>query len=110
MNKELKEALKLISEKCKEKTYKEFSDEMKSNSLLKKISTLKTMFIMYVDFTTINYKKTQHYKKHPDRLEKEFDVSFKEVELSKSEKEKAIREMEWFINDIEACIAHLKNN
>jgi hypothetical protein len=80
---------------------------MKQKSLFQRVSSLKSNFLHYVDNITINYAKTQMYKTSNDPLE-EYD-EYTTIELSKSEKEKAIEYMEYFIKDIQACINHLKN-
>ena len=106
MNQELKQALKLLNEKCKEKSWKDWSKEIQSKPLNQRIGTIKSLFLSYVDSTTLNYYKTQMYKTHKDELE-EYD-DYKITELSKGEKEKAIQELQWLLNDVECCISHLK--
>ena len=103
MNTELKEAIKLITEKCKQPNHHE---QMKAKSLSNRIYSLKGDFLHYVDTVTINYMKTQHNKKDADHWD--FD-QYTPTELSKSEKQKAIEYMEWFVKDIQSCISHLKN-
>ena len=104
MNNQLKEALKLISDKCKETNYHE---QMKSKSLTQRISTLRGSFVGYVDTITINYCKTLQQKQTPGYWD---DDQYTPTELTNRERANAINEMEIFIRDIEACIAHLKNN
>lgn len=101
MNTELKEALKVITEKCKQSNYHE---QMKAKSLSQRVYSLKGNFLHYVDNITINYLKTQQEKEQPGCWEDHYVPT----ELSKREINNSIAEMEWFIKDIEACINHLK--
>ena len=98
-NQELQAALKLINEKCKEPN---FYKQLEEKSLSNRIATLKSTFLSYVDAETINYRKTQIVKNHPDH-----DLEYRPVELSNREIEKALDELHWFKRDIEACINHL---
>ena len=106
MTQELKDALKVINTQLKETTYKEYHDKISNQSLSKRIEHLKGQFLGWVDHTTINYKKTQLYKSSNDPLE-EYD-RYTPTELSKREIENSIQSLEWFKQDIEACISHLK--
>ena len=102
-SKELQEALKLITEKCKQPN---FYEQLENQSLSNRLATLKSAFLRYVDSETINYSKTKMVEKNPERKD---NLQYRHVELSKREREKAIEEMHWFIQDLEACISHLEN-
>lgn len=106
-SKEVKSALKLISQQLKQTTYSEYNDKLKSQSLDKIIYHLKSKFVHHIDVVTMNYLKTQQNKKSPGTFD---DNEYTPTELSKGEKERAIQNLLWFKSDIEACISHLKNN
>lgn len=107
MTQELKEALQLISEKCKQAEKPTFYQQMEKQSLSNRIASIKATFLMYVDTVTLNYHKTQYYKKNPDAL-MEYD-EHTVVDLTTKERENAIQEMRWFLKDIQECITHLEN-
>ena len=101
MNSELKQALKVITEKCKQPDYYE---QMNAKSLSNRVYSLKCEFLHFVDKVTLNYLKTQQEKEEPGC----WSNHYVHTELTKREKDKAIEEMKWLIKDIEACISHLK--
>jgi len=107
MKQELKAALKIINERFKETTYSEYRENLQSKKLDKIIWHLKGEFLSLVDCITINYRKTQIYKTSSE--DKKYDTRFKEVELTKGERERAIEVLQWFKQDIEQCIGHLKD-
>jgi hypothetical protein len=86
------------------KTKLNFHEQLEKQSLSNRVSTLRSQFLSFVDNETINYALTQHYKIHPNTLEKDYRV----VELSNKQKQDVIEQMKYFIKDIEACIAHLE--
>ena len=101
MNQELKNALKLITEKCNEPDWHLM---MQNKSLSGRIQSIQTMLLQYVDSETINYRKTQIAKEKERILD-----DFRKVELSSREKEASIANLEWLLSDIRACISHLKD-
>lgn len=102
MENQLKAALQLITEKCKEPNWHHM---MQSKSLSKRIGSIQSMVFQYVDSETINYRKTQIAKQKPDRYRAD---EFRVVELSSREKADSIANLKWLIRDIEACISHLE--
>ena len=109
MNTELKQALEVIKKHCSQPKRKTFEEHMDGSSLKQRIATLKSNFLHYVDRETIWYMHTQNQKKNPDYWMGINHPNYREVELSKKQREDAIAEMEWFKRDIEACISHLKS-
>ncbi len=105
MNKELKNALKLITEKCNEPN---FVLQMQNKSLSQRIDSLKSTFLHFVDHETIWYSHTQRIKKNPNDSFADHD-DFHVVELSSREKANSIEALKWFLKDIEACISHLED-
>jgi len=103
MTNELKNALEVIKKHCTEPKGKSYYEYMDSSPLKRRIETLKSNFLHYVDHQTIHYHYTQFKKKNPD-----WDGDYNVVELSKKQVDECIQELEWFKKDIEACIAHLK--
>ena len=113
MTQELKHAIKLINERCKETTYKEYRETLQSKKLDKLIYHLKGEFVSLVDWITINYSKTQMYKKRDNNdleFHDLFSDDFEKTELTKGERERAIEVLQWFKQDIEQCIGHLQDN
>jgi hypothetical protein len=105
MEQELKNALKLINEKCKQPNY---HLTMKSKTLSQRIESLKGQFLHYVDNETIWYSHGVRIKKDPnDRFRKHPD--YKLVELSERERKKSIEALHWLLQDVKHCIAHLEN-
>jgi|688.fasta_scaffold350932_1 hypothetical protein len=78
---------------------------LEKKSLANKVATIKSTFLGYVDTETLNYYKTQLVMDNPDLYN---DLDYREVKLSKKQREDAIAELQWFKRDIEACIAHLE--
>lgn len=103
MDKELKEALKVINEKCKEKNY---HNEMSKLSLPRRVETIKGQLLHYVDTLTLRYYKTELEKKEPEHFEY---WPFDKFEVSKKDRERAIDALYWLKKDVEACISHLQN-
>ena len=101
MEQQLKNALQLITEKCKEPNWYLM---MQSKTLSKRIESIQTMLLQFVDSETINYRKTQIVKQKPEHT----FTDFREVELSSREKADSIANLKWLIRDIEACISHLE--
>jgi hypothetical protein len=77
---------------------------LQKQKLAQRIWTLKGLFLGYVDIETINYMYTQHFKDNPNQVKKDYKV----VELTKSQREKSIEAMKYFIKDIQECIKHLE--
>ena len=105
MEQELKNALKLISEKCKEPNY---HVEMKKKPLSQRIQSLNGQFLHYVDNETIWYCHGVRIKKNPNDPFREHP-DYKLVELSDRERKKSIEELERLIRDAKACINHLED-
>jgi hypothetical protein len=103
-SKELQAALKLVNDACKKPN---FYEQLESKSLSNRIATIKSAILMYVDSETINYYKTEMAKKDRERAR---HMQYRHVELSKREREKAIDEMNWLIQDLVSCINHLQDN
>jgi len=98
---ELKAALKLINEKCKEQN---FYKVLESQPLTKRLDTIHSLILGYIDTETINYNKTQLVKNDPKRAEY---LEYRTVELSKKQIEDSVQNMEWMIRDLQSCINHL---
>lgn len=98
----LKEALKLINDKCKEPN---LYDILESQSLPKRIETIQSLTLRYIDTETINYQKTNLVK---NDLERAKYLEYRPVELTKKQVEDSIQYMQWLIRDLESCISHLK--
>lgn len=108
MNTELKQALEVIKKHCETPKGKSFYEHMDEASLKQKIATLRGKFVHYIDHQTICYMYTQLDKKHPEY--DYFDHPSRErVELTNKQRKDCIQELQWFLNDIKACIAHLEN-
>jgi hypothetical protein len=103
MNVELKNALEVIKKHCDTPKRKSFEETMNGYSLSRRIESLKSYFLHYVDHQTINYHYTQFKKKNPD-----WDGEFNVVELTNKQREDCLQALRWFENDIKACISHLK--
>ena len=104
MNKELKDALALIAEKCKEVNHHE---QMKGKSLSKRIESIKGEFLHYVDNQTIWYSHNVRIKKNPnDRFRNHPD--YKLVELTERERKKSLEALHWLLQDVQHCINHLE--
>ena len=107
MNQETKNALAFIKQKLEEGEKKSaWPESMEKANLLRRIETLQTEFIWYVDRITINVAKTKHMSDE----HKADDDTFKEVILTNGQKRNAIAALLWFKRDIEACISHLEES
>jgi hypothetical protein len=104
MDTQLKNALAIITKKCKEQPTKSFYQVLSEKSLHQRVAMIRTAVVGYVDGDTINYYYTQKAKNNPGMIGK-----YRVVELTTAQKNKAIEELNWLLNDVEACIAHLKN-
>jgi len=102
MDKQLKDALALIAEKCKEVNHHE---QMTKKSLPQRVESLHSELLHYVDRLTINYHKTQLAKKNPEDWE---DDEYTKVNLSKSQVKKTIEALHWLEQSVKACINHLE--
>jgi hypothetical protein len=104
MNQELKNALRLITEKCKQPN---FYEVMESSTLKQRIQHLKGNFVHFVDHQTIWYSHGVNIKKGKSS----FDThpQYTKVELTKKQRQECIQELIWLERDVQACIAHLKN-
>jgi hypothetical protein len=105
MEQELKNALKLITEKCKEPNYHQ---TMNAKSLSQRIESLKADFLHYVDYDTIWYSHGVRIKKNPDDSFKDHP-DYRLVELSERERKNALESLQWLLRDVEQCIGHLEN-
>ena len=104
MEQNIKHALKLITEKCKQPNH---HNQMMSKTLSQRIESIKGEFLHYVDNETIWYSHGVRIKKNPnDSFRKHPD--YKLVELSKKERQKSIEALGWLLRDVEACISHLE--
>lgn len=106
MTEELKNALAVIKKHCDTPKGKSFDEYMQSATLKQRIESIKGKFLHYVDNQTIWYAHNQRIKQgdssmldHPD---------YKNVELSKKQREDCIQVLEWLKRDVEDCISHLK--
>lgn len=104
MEKELKDALKLINEKCKEPNY---HLTMKGKTLSQRIESLKGQFLHYVDNETLWYSHCVRIKKNPNDPFKDHP-SYRLVELSEKERKKSLEVLHWLLNDVKHCIGHLE--
>ena len=105
MEQELKNALKLITEKCKEPNH---HLQMKSKSLTQRIESIKGEFLHYVDSDTIWYLHNVNIKKNADNSFKDHP-NYRLVELSERERQNSIQALHWLLRDVKACIAHLEH-
>ena len=105
MEKELKEALALIAEKCKEPN---LYQQMSKKSLSNRIASIKGEFLHWVDNETIWYSHNVRIKKNPNDSMKDHP-DYKLVELSNRERQNAIEQLQWLLRDVEDCISHLEN-
>jgi len=105
MDKQLKEALKVITEKCKEPN---FYHQMNGKTLSKRIESIKGNFLHFVDNETLWYAHNVRIKKNPNDSFKDHP-SYRLVELSKKERQKSIEALQWLARDVQACINHLEN-
>ena len=103
MDKQLKEALALIAEKCKEPNH---HTQMSKKSLPQRVESLHSELLHYVDTMTINYQKTKLANKNPEDWD---DDEYTKVELSKSQVKKTIEALHWLEQSVKACIKHLEN-
>ena len=105
MNKELKDALTLIAEKCKEPNRYQ---QMTKKSLSKRIESIKGEFLHWVDNQTIWYSHGVRIKKNPNDSFKDHP-DYKLVELTERERKQSIEALEWLLEDVKQCINHLQN-
>lgn len=105
MEKQLKDALKLINEKCKEPNYHRL---MISKSLSQRIENLTGQLGFYVRKETIWYAHNVRIKKNPnDPFRNHPD--YKLVELSERERKNSLEQLHWLLQDVKQCIGHLEN-
>jgi len=102
MNKELKQAMALIAEKCNEPNHYQ---QMKSKSLPNRVESLHSEFLHFVDSMTINYHKTQLAKANPEDWD---DDEYTNIQLSKSQVKKTIEALHWLEQSVKSCINHLE--
>jgi hypothetical protein len=105
MEQNLKDALKLITEKCKQQSQRQYMD---GKSLSQKIEIIKGEFLHYVDQETLWYSHNVRIKKNPNDSFREHP-NYKLVELSERERRKSIEALQWLLRDVESCINHLEN-
>lgn len=104
MEQELKNALKLITEKCKQPNH---HLQMKNKSLSKRIESIRGELVQYVDYETIWYAHNVRIKKNPnDPFSSHPD--YRLVELSEKERLNSIDALQRLLQDVQSCINHLQ--
>jgi hypothetical protein len=94
-------------------TKKTFYEKMDGYSLKRRIESIQSLLLHYVDHQTIWYAHAQHAKQHPEhqkQLEEQNrkHPNYTEVILTNKQKKDCLEALQWLERDVKACIAHLK--
>ena len=95
------------------KIKKTYFETMDGYSLKRRIESINSLLLHYVDHQTIWYAHAQHAKQDPENQEMLEQMNrehpnYTEVILTNKQKKDSIEALEILLRDVKACIGHLK--